>query len=68
MFLLSIDPGFNDLSFAYGALKATLDPKSGTIQPTVYIDKQRFKSINLLEMRGAVDHQEMCYAICKFFW
>ena len=19
-------------------------------------------------MRGAIDHQEMCYAICKFFW
>ena len=31
MFLLSIDPGFNNLGFAYGALKATLDPKIGTI-------------------------------------
>ena len=51
MFLLSIDPGFNNLGFAYRALKATLDPKSSTIQPTVYIDKQRFKSINFLEMR-----------------
>ena len=25
MFLLSIDPGFNNLGFVYGALEATLD-------------------------------------------
>ena len=64
MFFLSIDPGYDNLGYCYGAI--CIPKQSAT--PILYIDKQRFKSREISKMQDASNLDDLAYACNAFYW
>lgn len=63
LYVFSIDPGYSNLGYCYAAIVV----ETGTKQPIIYVDKQRFRTMNIANMAES-KLDDLIHHCSSFFW